>query len=67
MIPLFKVYMSNDAIEAACKTLSSGMITQGPRVEEFESKLMEIFDFEYILSLNSATSGTLGNEPGPAR
>lgn len=35
----------------------SGFITQGPRVDEFESKLSETFAHPYILTLNSATSG----------
>lgn len=61
MIPLFKVSMSPEACDEVPKTLASGFITQGPKVEEFEGKLMAAFDFPYILTLNSATSGlTLG-------
>ena len=55
-IPLFKVYMNNN-LQSVLDTLSSGMITQGKKVEEFENKLKEYFNYPYILTLNSATSG----------
>jgi dTDP-4-amino-4,6-dideoxygalactose transaminase/predicted GNAT family N-acyltransferase len=57
MISLFKVFMSPEASQLASTTLNSGMITQGPRVEEFEAQLREYFNHPYILTLNSATSG----------
>lgn len=57
MIPLFKVFMSEDVKDPLISTLYSGMITQGKRVEEFEFKLSEIFNHDYIVTLNSATSG----------
>ena len=57
MIPLFKVFMSKDVDTHLLDTLHSGMITQGQKVEEFEAKLQEVFDYPYILTLNSATSG----------
>ena len=56
MLPLFKVFMSNDVSEVV-HTLYSGMITQGKKVEEFETKLKEWFKYDNILTLNSATSG----------
>jgi dTDP-4-amino-4,6-dideoxygalactose transaminase len=57
MIPLFKVFMSEDVKEPLLKTLYSGQITQGPRVEEFEENLRKVFNYPYIVTLNSATSG----------
>ena len=57
MIPLFKVFMSQDVEKPLISTLYSGMITQGVQVEKFETKLSEIFNYPYILTLNSATSG----------
>lgn len=57
MIPLFKVFMSPDVKDPLLQTLYSGSITQGPRVEEFETKLSEYFEHPYIVTLNSATSG----------
>ena len=57
MIPLFKVFMNQDVDKFILPTLYSGMITQGKKVEEFEQKLKEYFNYPYILTLNSATSG----------
>jgi len=56
MLPLFRVFMSADVTQVTT-TLLSGMITQGKKVEEFESKLKEWFSYDHILTLNSATSG----------
>jgi len=55
-IQLFKVYM-NDDLQSVLDTLKSGMITQGKKVEEFEQKLKDYFNYPYILTLNSATAG----------
>jgi dTDP-4-amino-4,6-dideoxygalactose transaminase len=49
--------MSQDVEKPLLSTLYSGMITQGVQVEKFETKLSEIFNYPYILTLNSATSG----------
>lgn len=57
IIPLFKVFMSQDVIEPLNNVLMSGYITQGTKVEEFENILKKYFDNDKILSLNSATSG----------
>jgi dTDP-4-amino-4,6-dideoxygalactose transaminase len=57
MIPLFKVFMSEDVREPINQTLFSGMITQGQKVEQFEAELSKLFNYPYILTLNSATSG----------
>ena len=46
-IPLFKVFMSDDVVDPVKDTLLSGFITQGPKVELFETELkkyMEIND-----------------------
>ena len=56
-IPLFKVFMSDEAINLTSEVLSSGYVTQGPEVEKFEKKLKHYFSNEYVVSLNSATSG----------
>ena len=57
MIPLFKVHMNESATNDVSKVLSSGYITQGKKVEEFEEKLKEYFDTPNIVTLNSGTSG----------
>lgn len=56
-IPLFKVYMSKEASEAATKVLESGFIGQGPVVDQFENKLKSFFNNDYVATVNSATSG----------
>lgn len=56
-IPLFKVFMSQDVEHEVPKTLLSGFITQGSKVEEFEQQLKTKLEHPYILTLNSATSG----------
>ena len=55
MLSLFKVFMSPDVIEPVNEVLMSGYITQGPKVEEFEAALKDMFDYPYIVTLNSAT------------
>jgi len=57
MLSLFKVFMSEDVLEPINKVLISGQLTQGPKVEEFETKLKEYINNPYILTLNSATAG----------
>ena len=56
-IKLFKVFMSEDVLEPVNKVLMSGQLTEGPKVKEFESHLKKFIKNEYILTLNSATSG----------
>ncbi len=57
MIPLFKVFMSEDVLKPLNDVLMSGYITQGTQVEKFEKALTEFIGNPYILTLNSATSG----------
>lgn len=57
MIPLFKVFMSNDVQDKLAPVLSGGYITQGPKVKEFEKQLSAYLDHPYICTVNSATSG----------
>lgn len=49
--------MSKEASDLVSKTLMSGMITQGKQVEAYENALRTYFDNEYVLTVNSATSG----------
>lgn len=55
-IPLFKVFMSEEAIQAASETLRSGYIGQGPRVDLFENKLKSYLSSSNVLTLNSGTA-----------
>jgi len=56
MIPLFKVYMSEAAIEASANVLRSGFIGQGPIVKEFEADLKKHFKNNLVATTNAATS-----------
>ncbi len=56
LIPLFKVFMSPRAIAPVGKTLLSGYIGQGPKVNEFESKLASFLGNPLLLTVNSGTA-----------
>jgi dTDP-4-amino-4,6-dideoxygalactose transaminase len=55
-IPLFKVAMAQEAIDRCVEVLKSGYVAQGPRVDELESKLSQVFKSDNIVTLNSCTS-----------
>lgn len=55
-IQLFKVFMSPDVLDPVCQILMSGYVGQGPLVDEFEKKLKEFFNNDYICTVNSGTS-----------
>ena len=55
-IPLFKVFMSDEAANSVSNVLSSGYITQGPEVEKFEELLQNYFHNKNVVTTNSATS-----------
>ena len=57
IIPLFKVFMSEDVVKPLSETIMSGFITQGEKVEQFERELSSFFGNGRLLTLNSATSG----------
>jgi dTDP-4-amino-4,6-dideoxygalactose transaminase len=57
MIPLFRVFMA-EGVEIPLKgVLYSGFIGQGKKVDEFEDILKQRFDEDFVLTVNSATSG----------
>ncbi len=55
-IPLFKVHMPETVLEPLARTLFSGYIGQGPRVEDFERALAPWFGSQNVLTVNSGTS-----------
>ena len=57
MLSLFKVFMSEDVVKPLSDVVMSGQLTQGPKVEEFETALKKYIGNPYILTLNSATAG----------
>lgn len=55
-IPLFKVYMSEDALGPVNEVLMSGYIGQGKKVDEFEKALSEHVGNPHVCTVNSGTS-----------
>lgn len=56
-IDLFKVYMAESSASEVAKVLQSGYIGQGPKVDEFEKNLRQYLERDYVITLNSGTSG----------
>lgn len=59
MISMFKVSMSPKAHKFVKKTLDSGMIGEGPRVQEFKEALEKRFKCKNLIPLNSGTSALI--------
>lgn len=55
-IPLFKVFMSEEAITKVTETLRSNFIGQGTKVEQFERELSFFLQTPYVNTVNSCTS-----------
>lgn len=55
MIPLFVPHVPDSIDEPLLRTLHSGQITQGPRVDEFEAELSKRLDMD-VVTVNSGTS-----------
>ncbi len=70
MIDLFKVHMPPGIDERMSATLSSGYVTEGPRVREFEGRMADYLGNPHVAAVNSCTSGltlallVAGVEPG---
>ena len=56
MIPIAKPLLGKEEIDAVTKVLSSGMIAQGPKVEEFELAFSEYTGCGYAAAVNSGTA-----------
>ena len=58
-IPLSRPFLGPEEEAAVCEVLRSGWISQGPRVEEFEKKLAELFGCQHVRAVNSGTSSLM--------
>jgi perosamine synthetase len=56
MIPIAKPLIGKEEIDAVTEVLSSGMIAQGPKVEEFEQAFSEYTGCDYGVAVNSGTA-----------
>lgn len=56
MIPIAKPLLGKEEIDAVTEVLSSGMIAQGPKVEEFELAFSEYVGCKYAAAVNSGTA-----------
>jgi dTDP-4-amino-4,6-dideoxygalactose transaminase len=55
-VPIAKPIIGDEEIENVVEVLKSGMIAQGPRVEEFEKKFAEWVGAKYGIAVNSGTA-----------
>lgn len=60
LIPYSRQSINNEDVRGVIKVLKSAFITQGPIVEEFESKLAEYCKAKYAVVFNSGTSALHG-------
>jgi len=56
-IRLVKPYFTTQEVVEVLKTLDSGMVAQGPRVEKFEKEFAEYCGAKHAIAVNSCTSG----------
>lgn len=59
-VPYGRQSIDGDDINEVIKVLRSDFITQGPRIDEFESKLAEYCGSKYAVTFNSGTSALHG-------
>lgn len=55
-VPIAKPIIGDEEVENVVEVLKSGMIAQGPKVEEFEEKFAEWVGAEYGIAVNSGTA-----------
>ena len=56
-IPITKPYIADREYELIKESLDSGWLVQGPKVEEFESRVADFTGAGYSVAVNSCTSG----------
>lgn len=59
MIPYGQQSIDDRDIEAVTETLGEDFITQGPRIDEFESKLSSFFKCDHSIAVNNGTMALL--------
>lgn len=56
-IPLAKPYITDDEIKAVTEVLKSGILSIGPKIEEFEKMIADYIGVKHAIAVNSGTSG----------
>ncbi|MFQ5452905.1 MAG: DegT/DnrJ/EryC1/StrS family aminotransferase [Candidatus Zixiibacteriota bacterium] len=56
LIPFHRPFFPADTIDQIKATLTSGWVTTGPRVKQFELELSGILNAEHVIALNSGTA-----------
>ena len=56
MIPYGKHYIDEDDIQAVVNVLKYGMLTQGPKVAEFESRIADYVGVKYAVAVSNGTA-----------
>lgn len=57
MIPYGKHFIEDDDIEEVVNVLRNGWLTQGPKIDEFESTFAKMVGAKYAVAVSSATAG----------
>ena len=69
-IPYGRQHITQDDIDAVVKTLTSDLLTQGPKIKEFEDAFAVYIGAKYAVAVNNATVGlhlsvlSMGLKPG---
>ena len=56
MIPIAKPIIGEEEKEALLKVIASGMLVQGPRVQEFETRFAELCGVDHAIATSSGTT-----------
>ncbi|MBW2976390.1 DegT/DnrJ/EryC1/StrS family aminotransferase [Candidatus Woesearchaeota archaeon] len=56
MIPIAKPFIGDEEIKAVAEVLKSGIVAQGPKVNELEEKFAEFCGTNYAVAVNSGTA-----------
>ena len=56
MIPLFRPYLDGDELNEIKSVLTSGWLTQGPKVKEFEKIISKRLGIKHVIACSSCTS-----------
>jgi len=59
VVPLARPSFGKEEAQAVKEVLASGWVSQGPRVEAFETRLSELLGCRYVCAVNSCTSAIM--------